>query len=499
MQFSEFINADKLLQNLIITPQTEVKYNHLVKRNQLTIKFEEPFEPNTTYSLNFFDAITDITEKNPAVNLLLAFSTGDFIDSMQVNGKVTDLLSQEASSAFTIGLYPPSDSLDYFTQSPIYFTTSNDSGEFVIPYIKTGKYKILAFNDDNRNLTLDPETEDHGFLSDTLHLLSDTAQVSLFTLLQNVKPIQRVNNRPIGPYHEVRYNKQISSYSTIPDSSITNLVGDNKDIIRIYNVGQYDFNDSIPIIIQAFDSIGNTSIDSLKAVFLESNRKPSPLTAGINSISNSRKDLDQYIVNFNKPMIEEPSLHATYLADTLFSYDPDSITVDWNANKSEAIITSYLQTDSLFAAYDRTFEPDTAALSSLRPVRPPKLNFTLSKGSFVSIENDSSSVLKAEIKRKSIPAIGTLKLRLTTSATSFDVQLLNNKKDVAYSIKNEANPTFNVKPGTYSVRILIDTNADGTWSFGNLLTNEEPENVYLFPEEIAVRENWIVEDIHISF
>ena len=85
----------------------------------------------------------------------------------------------------------------------MYFTSSNEAGEYSIEYIKTGTYKILAFEDDNGNLLLDPETEQHGFLEQTIQLDSAITLRPIRCILQNVKPIQLINARPAGPYVEL--------------------------------------------------------------------------------------------------------------------------------------------------------------------------------------------------------------------------------------------------------------------------------------------------------
>ena len=111
--FDEIISADKITSNLVITPTTETKYKTVQKKYSVSLQFEEPFDDSTTYTFNFFDGITDITEKNPAENLILAFSTGNYIDSLYLSGQVIDLLTGEPQDKITVGLYNITDSLDF--------------------------------------------------------------------------------------------------------------------------------------------------------------------------------------------------------------------------------------------------------------------------------------------------------------------------------------------------------------------------------------------------
>lgn len=507
LEFSEYINADKLKQNLIITPKTDVKFKHLIKKNQLQIKFEQPFPDTTTFSLNFFDGVTDITEKNPSENLVIAFSTGTFIDSLSVKGQVMELMTQDKTKDFLVGLYPLSDSLDFLLDAPMYFTTTNDSGEFKMSYIKAGLYKLLAYQDENKNLILDPETEPHGFVSDTLNLRNDTLSITIYTLLQNVKPIKIINNRPIGPYHEIKFSKQVESYEFQPDTIPNILVGDNKDVLRLYNPTQTSFGDSIEFHITASDSLNNTITDTLKVVFTKSNRKANKFTSNVKYPDKSLVDNPSYILNFSKPIRSFDSTLLSYRVDSTFNYKPEIISTFWNHNRTALKLTTYVNKDSLYYWYEQALPKDTADADTLQANKPstsksstnsPML-FFLEKAAFISIENDSSELLTVEHQSRPKEEFGLLTFNIITDKKSFWIQFLNKQDKVVYEKANDSKPTFKVAPGTYNIRILIDSNQDGKWSYGNLIHNEEPEQVFLYPEEIVVRENWTYEDILISF
>lgn len=517
MEFTEFINADKLNQNLIITPKTDIKFKHIVKRNKLTIKFEEPFTDSTTFSLNFFDGVTDITEKTPAVNLILAFSTGGFIDSMRVEGEVQDLLSQKPSKEFIVGLYPITDTLDFFKENPTYFTTVNDSGKFSLSYIKTGDYKLLAFKDGNRNLLLDPKEEEHGFTADTLALYDSINSISIATILQNVKPLELVNNRPIRSYHEIKFNRDLDNYSFLTDTLYSAIVGDAKDIIRIYNPGQFEFGDTTQLVLTAADSLSNVVHDTLKIVFNEYESRPTEFKVNPSYQPKTIENNPSYTIKFNKPVLAIDSSKFIFGVDSTFTMQPDSLEFKWNSDKTNLVLQTFINKDSMYNAQVQALPLDTMIFRSFTldsllslpvstqdsikqlAVNKTSLEFRMKQGAFISVESDTSRLSKISHKRTVQEAFGTLKLIIQTEKKSFFIQLLNSRGEVAYETKNNLQPSFDIRPATYSIRVLIDTNGDGKWSFGNLLTNTEPEEVYLFPEKIAVRENWIVEDIELVF
>ena len=494
LEFSEYVNADKLKQQLIITPRSDINYKSIAKRNKLVIKLEDELKDSTTYNFNFADGVTDITEKNPVINLSLAFSTGQYIDSMSVNGNIEELMTQEPGAGYLVGLYPLTDTLDYFKENPLYFATANDSGEFQMNYLKQGTYKIVAFNDDNRNLILDPETESHGFLTDVISLDSVIDLRSIRCVLQNVKPLKLINGRPIGPYFEIKYNKTIDSYHISPDYLNHNIVGENKDILRIYKPTSLNYSDSLTTYIQASDSLGNIASDTLGLVFFESNRKPSSFSYNFDSPSISLEEKFDLIIEFNKPVGEVDLTKIIIQSDTLARTSP-AIDTTWNFNRTILNIEgsySLRELDSLTILAI----PDSIKLDSLGNLiegidRMVPLSLNLHKGSFISIEQDTSVENSIRIIERSIPPGGQLDITITTEHPKFFLQLLR-ENEVAYQSAHQKQVSFtNIRPGKYTIRVLIDNNQDGEWSFGNLLDNEEPEQLILFGET-EVRENWIL-------
>lgn len=504
-EFSEFIKADKIKQQLIITPRTENKYKTIIKKNSLILRFEEPFSDSTTYNFNFADGVEDITEGNPVVNLSLAFSTGPFIDSLSISGTTVDLFSQKPANGYTVGLYLFSDTLDLFSEKPIYFTTTNDSGKFNLSYIKSGNYKLIAFNDENSNITLDPETESHGFIQSSIQLDSSLyLSKSIASVVQNVKPITFINARPTGPYIELKYNKSIDKYSIEPPVLHHSLTGPDKEIIRIYKPDNQLDGDSINIISFVMDSLHNQSTDTINSAFIESNRKPSDFTYSIKPLNTSISDSIKMKFNFNKPIkkIDSALLYIQY--DTLIKWELKTL-FSWNQNRTEFVLTAPLDTKTILDSISNTSINDTvqtneSSRQKFKSTATTKnIKFYADNNAFISVENDSSTIKNIAIPLQESDEYGTVKLSIQTSYKSYNVQLIDNTGKAVYQKWNEQNLTFpKVKPNKYSIRILIDNNQDGKWSAGNILLDNLPEDIYIYPEETSVRENWVLE-IDISF
>ena len=493
--FDERINTEKLKQNLIVTPRTTSKYTVLQKKYEVIIKFNEPFNDSTTYNLNFFNGITDATEKNPAVNLNIAFSTGSYIDSLKIQGTVADLLTQEKQSKTIVGLYPVTDTLNYFTDQPSFFTTTLDSGDFKLSYLRKGTYKLLAFQDENGNLLLDSKEEYHGFLKDTIHLTKNLDSLRIRTLLQDIKPLEMVYYRTNGQYTDIQYNKGLKNYTLKGEDILSNLVGTEEDIIRLYRPIHYQ--DSLKYIISATDSLHNVAQDTIIILFTDAQRRKTKFE--VSTKPELKEDTIFVTYKANKPLLGVSPL-LVVSADTLYSdtvtLTPTPIDDVTGTLKGQETMSHLLQN-----YHEHLLEMDTNKLDSLLPAFPTirSLAYTLSYSTFISIEQDTTSAIKISIPAKSNEKYGTIHISTQTRYPSYTIQLLVSDK-VKYEKKSDLTHsyTFQVKPATYAIRILIDDNEDGKWSYGNLLTNSEPETVYLYPENTTARINW-VQEISIAF
>ncbi|UXX80426.1 Ig-like domain-containing protein [Reichenbachiella carrageenanivorans] len=516
--FNERVNADKLKSQLLITPHIENKFNLKVKKNELTITFDEKFMDSTTYTLNFSDGVVDVTEKNPAINLSFAFSTGHYIDSIYVNGKITNLYNNENQKDFVVGLYQITDSIDLLKDKPRYFTKTNEQGQFLIENIKNGFYKILTFKDENKNLIFNPDKEAHGFLADSLDLTTSQDSVRIHTQLINASEFKFVRAKLTGRYFDTQYNKSIINYQISKLDSLNELPipPNNKikgnQIIRFYPRETFEYDvDSLGILLSTTDSMFNQRIDTTYIKFTETSRKPEKFSASFKPTNGAYIDpLIQYNYTFDKPIetFYKDSILIHY--DTLQTQVIADSTILWNQNRTELrfetlIDKDYLTTeiDTLLKIYGDTTLTDSisqAKYAYFTQVNPQAISLTFPKGTFISIEGDSTEAVKHKYQFKTLDQLGSVSGFINTDYKSFTLQLVNSKYDIISEVKDSKTFEFPyVKPGKYTFRVMIDNNEDGQWSYGNILKNETPEDVYFYTEIFDVRANWELENIEISF
>ena len=95
LTFDEFIIPDEIAEKIVISPPMKKKPVIKMKGKTLIIEFQEELRKNSTYSLDFKDAVADNNEKNPIKNLRFSFSTGTSLDSLRVAGYVKNAFNQE--------------------------------------------------------------------------------------------------------------------------------------------------------------------------------------------------------------------------------------------------------------------------------------------------------------------------------------------------------------------------------------------------------------------
>ena len=177
IHFNEWVKLEDAFNQIVISPPTETRPDISVKGKSVRIKFdkEEVLRDNATYTINFGDAIKDITANNILKNYSYVFSTGSFIDSLTIQGNVINALDGEPMENMTVMLYDNLADSVVYTEKPFYFAKTDKTGNFKIGNIKNGLYKAVAVEDINRNFKFEKGNEKVGFLNDPISIQPDSS------------------------------------------------------------------------------------------------------------------------------------------------------------------------------------------------------------------------------------------------------------------------------------------------------------------------------------
>jgi hypothetical protein len=146
--FDEFVNVDNIQENLIVSPTPNINPFVDFKLNTVTVRLKDTLEDNTTYSLNFGNAIKDVNESNVLKNFTYIFSTGPYIDSLELHGKVILAETGKPDSTLIAMLHTSSDDSAVIKNKPRYIAKLDSAGNFTFKNLPPATYYLYALRDE---------------------------------------------------------------------------------------------------------------------------------------------------------------------------------------------------------------------------------------------------------------------------------------------------------------------------------------------------------------
>lgn len=471
LYFDELVKLKDVQEQLIISPP--LKYPPILspqgganKFVEITIK--DTLLENTTYTLNFGQAIVDNNEENPNPFLTYVFSTGNHIDSLELAGVVKDAFNKEADDFISVMLYridsTYTDSTLY-KKPPNYITNTLDSTIiFRLKNLKEGKYALFAIKDAAKDNIFNQTTDKIGFINDTINLPTDSIyRLDLFKEVQDygaAVPSMGAKNRISFGYYGKGNKVDVTPLTILPDSVKRIVLKEsNKDTLNFWFT---------PFEMDSI--IFTVTNEALKVIdtFTVKNRK-----VGVDSLrltSNQTRNLDfwkPFSINANIPLAAADSSKISLITQ-------DSLPVLFD-----------IGIDSLENKIDFDFEPE--------PNETYKIE--LLPGAVQDFFGSTNDTIVYILSTKSLADYGNLSLNLAGNNISYPiiVQLTNEKGDLQREIYAKTPQVFefnNLNPGKYLARVIFDENQNQKWDTGNYLKRLQPEKVSYYPLVIEMRANW---------
>lgn len=148
LAFDEFIELQNAQQALIISPLPKNFPDVSYRLNTVTVRMKDSLETNTTYTLNFGDAIKDFTEGNVLKNFTYTFSTGNYIDSLELKGKVLLAENGKTDTTLIVMLHVSADDSAVVKEKPRYIARLDNKGQFVFRNLPPKTFYLYALKDD---------------------------------------------------------------------------------------------------------------------------------------------------------------------------------------------------------------------------------------------------------------------------------------------------------------------------------------------------------------
>ncbi|MBS1645489.1 MAG: Ig-like domain-containing protein [Bacteroidetes bacterium] len=187
LRFDEYITLNDPTAQIQIAPLLPQALEVTAQLRSIKIKIPDSLlEPNTTYRLSFGTAIRDLHEGNIYQSNGYVFSTGNYFDSLSLQGSVLNAATGLPDSAATLLLYSANVSDSAITrQKPRYTTHVGALGNFQLSGLPAGQFKLFALRDENHNLLFDGSNEWVGFSDTVITLGSGAAHaIKLYTFPQ---------------------------------------------------------------------------------------------------------------------------------------------------------------------------------------------------------------------------------------------------------------------------------------------------------------------------
>lgn len=542
IEFDEYINLENASEKVIISPPQREQPEVKTRGKRVVVEFLDSLIANTTYTIDFGDAIVDNNEGNPLGQFSYAFSTGPEIDTMAVSGTVLNAENLEPIKGIQVGLHKNLNDTA-FTKLPFDRISRTDSrGQFTIRGVAPGKYRIYALQDGNQNYMYDSKTETVAW-SDSL-IVPDMTPAVRFDTVWN-----EIDTTHIDTIFEVHYTRFLPDNVMLrafkEESTMQYLAKSERPEIKKFNLYFSAKADTLPtlrgldfdekqLIVEANqrnDSITywvkdttlcerDTLTIELKYLETDTLGQLVPTTDTlrmINKIPRERrlamkKEADEKAEKERKKQEKKGDTIAVKTEFLTINVDAPS-ELDINRNiiinfdePIESIDTAsiHMQTmiDSVWQDTPFIFQADTIAprryviLANWQPGQEYQL--TIDSLGFKGIYGLYTDKTENKLKVKTVDQYGTLYLNITGAGPHAIVQLLNGSDAVVRQQPVKANNTcdfYFLQPGTkYFIRLFNDTNNNGKWDTGNYDAKRQPEEVFYYPKTWEMKANFEFEE-----
>ena len=537
--FDEFIKLEDATSKVVISPPQIEPADIKASGKKIVVELKDSLMDNTTYTIDFSDAISDNNEGNPMGNYTYSFSTGERIDTFEVSGNVLDATNLEPIKGILVGLYDDlSDTV--FARKPFIRVSRTDSrGHFVIRGIAPGTYRVYALQDADGNYIYSQKSEMLAFSHETFnpyakpdirqdtvwrdtlridsiirtpytHFYPDDIVLRAFTALQT--------DRYLVKSERAEPNK-LNFYFSYGNDSLPQLRGLNFNSDSAFVVDSNLKNDTITYWIKDTTLINTDSL-TLEARYL--------ITDSTGTLVMQTDTLEMIPkMSYERRMKQEEKENEKWLKeqekkkkkgeayDSIMPLKPlepqisggGTITPEQNIfftmptplqKCDTSAIHLYSKIDTLW--YKSRFEwlpvPGNIKKFELRAEWRPDIEYSLEVDSaaFVDIYGLVSKSIKQGIKVSSNDEFGSLIVNVSGQRDSATVivQLLGSNDNVQKEAKvvDGAAEFFYLKAGKYYLKAFVDNNDNGLWDTGDYYADLQPEDVYYYPKEVECKEKW---------
>ena len=542
--FDEYIKLEDATSKVIVSPPQLEMPEIKSAGKKIIVELKDTLKENTTYTIDFSDAITDNNEGNPMGNYTYSFSTGEQIDTFEVSGYVLDASNLEPIKGIMVGLYDDFADSAFKTKPMLRVSRTDGSGHFVVKGVAPGKYRAFALKDADGDFIFNQKSEMLAFNHDTLvpswkpdtrvdtvwrdslhidallqvpytHFLPDDVTLLAFTMTQTDRYLLKTERKEanmFSMYFSYGHPELpvIRGLNFDADSAFVIETGEKQDTIHYWLrdtalVNQdtlrmeisYMMTDTLGALVSQTDTI-----DVLAKTPYEKRMKDKAkeLERWQKEQDKKKKRGEPYdSIYREKPLEPRINLPQTMTPENEVTVEMATPLVRCDTS----MVHLYSMIDSVWYESTCVFEPVEHSIREYRILAnwKPGIEYSLEidSAAFEDIYGKVSDPYKQGVKIDTEETYSSLKITLSGIADTAQVilQLLSASDAVVKEVRAEKSVgTFKyVKPGKYYLRALVDLNGNGIWDTGDYDQNLQAEAIYYYPREIECKEKWDVSQI----
>ena len=537
--FNELIKVDNPTEKIIVSPPQIETPEIKVSGRRITVELLDSMRPNTTYTVDFSDAITDNNEGNPLGQYTYIFSTGQTTDTMQMSGYVLNAEDLEPVKGILAGLYQQHHDSVFAQRAFDRVARTDASGFFSIKGVAPDRdYRLYALQDADGDFHFTQPSEMLGFLHndlragafrdtryDTLWVDSvryDSIRIIPYTHFTPDDLVVRAFKIDVNTRHYLKAQRDVpewfTTFFTGPSRKRPTIQGLNFDASKAFVVNASAGNDTLTYWLADTTLLRQ---DTLRFAYTYDNWDDSlaqmlpkidtlelvPKTTFAKRAANEAKELEKWNKQREKrekrgdfSRSQPPMVALQLRADVSSSLVPNRnilIQFDQPLQRFDTKkLHLRLKKDSTYhdAPYALDTVPNNILAYRLRAEWRPGQEYQLviDSAAMTSLYGRVNLATDNKFSIAKLEDFGTVFLSLSNAHESTVVQLLGSDgKPVAQApTKNGRAEFYYVQPGKYYLRCFFDRNGDGKWTTGSWSPRRDPEEVYYFPKEIEVRANW---------
>lgn len=475
--FDEYITLENAKQQVLISPPLNEKPDIKLVNKTVVIRFKEALKSNTTYTINFGDAIKDLHEGNAFKNYIYSFSTGEILDTLAISGQLLSANDKKPIEDALVTLYyGDSEGLDSLplTSTPHFITKANKEGYFVFNGLPDKKFQVFAIKDVNANSYFDLPNEQVAFL-DTL-VTAPASNLSLYMFTEE-DTTQMLLEKKLVAEGQLRFvfrhpaqNVTIETPEILPDSfNIVKVHSANFDTINWYFTP--NVKDSLWVQMK-YDTIINDST-RYSLIFKNKKGKTEMLKASDNLANGCILPESMLTLSFTEPIID------FQLTDSvLFIAGTDTLTEKPEFEQVDEFGFLYSLKNQLETDKEYSISIPDSTIFSIKGHANSAINLKFRQAK----DEDFGNIFITVVPPEAVPQVVVQLLNAKGSVV--DTQIVTEKKELEF---------WYLAPGKYKLKAILDTDANGKWSTGNYHRHFLPETIIEYKDELDLKAGWDID------